>query len=254
MCRMSMLTPKLNLKNFKITDNIDHSYIVNTDTQEEYKLELADTLFLRCIDGEKDIDSIKTEISELLDFEISSELVWKALDALSDIGILESRLAPPSGGQVTSRRGFLTKVAASLAFGSVIGTGQVFAYEQSEQASKESSAKSGASTSEQQAKSSGSGVTQEQATKAAEAKSQEQQAKTSQEESVKASAEQDTKVNNEISNKESAVKLSSGGNAIPVSAPATNSIFALGLTTAALLKFRQRRKSVADKEQPESKN
>lgn len=235
-----MLTPKLNLENFTIQDNIDHSYIVNKSTQQKYKLELADTLFLRCIDGKKDIDSIKAEITELLDFEISSELVWKALDALSDIGILESRLAPPSGGQVASRRGFLTKVAATLAFGSVVGSGEVFAYEQSEQSSKESSAKSGSG--------SGSSTTQEERNKA---KAAEEDAKRSQEQSIKANSEQDTKVNEETSNKESAVKQPSGGNAIPVTAPSTTSIFALGLTATALLKFRQRSKSVADKEQSE---
>ncbi|MBU2881794.1 hypothetical protein KO525_01590 [Psychrosphaera sp. B3R10] len=238
-----MLTPKLNLENFTIQDNIDHSYIVNKSTQQKYKLELADTLFLRCIDGKKDIDSIKAEITELLDFEISSELVWKALDALSDIGILESRLAPPSGGQVASRRGFLTKVAATLAFGSVVGTGQVFAFD----ASQEAAAKS--DNAEQSYKgSSEPSSAQEQSVKA---KAAEEGAKTSQEQSIKASSEQDTKVNDEISNKESAVKLSSGGNAIPVTAPSTTSIFALGLTATALLKFRQRSKSVADKEQSE---
>ncbi|MDC2888191.1 hypothetical protein [Psychrosphaera algicola] len=183
--------------------------------------------------------------------------MWKALDALSDIGILESRLAPPSGGQVASRRGFLTKVAATLAFGSVVGSGHVFAYEQSEQSSKESSAKQGNKDSaeesakesaEKSSSGSGSGTTQEQDNKA---KAAEEDAKRSQEQSIKANSEQDTKINEEISNKESAVKQPSGGNAIAVTAPSTTSIFALGLTATALLKFRQRSKSVADKEQSE---
>ncbi|MDC2888190.1 hypothetical protein [Psychrosphaera algicola] len=57
-----MLTPKLNLENFTIQDNIDHSYIVNKSTQQKYKLELADTLFLRCIDGKKILTQSKLKL------------------------------------------------------------------------------------------------------------------------------------------------------------------------------------------------
>lgn len=99
-------------------------------TQQEYKLELVDLLFLRCIDGTKDIRAIKNEMTQLLSYEISHETLWKAIDSLSDIGILQSELAPPSGGQLTSRRGFLAKVAGSIAIGTAITSTPVFAQSQ----------------------------------------------------------------------------------------------------------------------------
>jgi len=129
-----MLTPKLDLKNFTIQEKSDHCLIKNNASQQEYKLELADALLLKCIDGNKDVHAIKNEISELLSYEISDEIVWKAIDVLSDIGILQSDLAPPSGGQLTSRRGFLAKVAGTLALGTALSSAPAFA--QSEEAQK----------------------------------------------------------------------------------------------------------------------
>lgn len=149
-----MLTPKLDLKNFTIQEKDDHCLIKNHASQQEYKLELVDALLLKCIDGSKDVYAIKNDISQLLSYEISDEMVWKAIDILSDIGILQSELAPPSGGQLTSRRGFLAKVAGTIAIGTAMTAAPAFA--QSEEAQKkavEQQSKDDRKAAEQNAKS-----------------------------------------------------------------------------------------------------
>lgn len=135
-----MLTPKLDLKNFNVQEKTDYCLIKNMATQQEYKLELADALLLKCIDGSKDVRAIKNEISQLLSYEVSDEIVWKAIDVLSDIGILQTELAPPSGGQLTSRRGFLAKVAGTLAIGTAMASSPAFAQQSAEEKQKRAAA------------------------------------------------------------------------------------------------------------------
>ena len=171
-----MLIPKLNLKKFSIEENVDHSFITDVKTGNKVRLESTESMVLKCIDGVKSLNEIKQEVSALLPYEIGEESVFRALDRLSDIGILKKRLLPPVGGQVSSRRQFLAKAAGTLALGAAAVSPVAFAGNsalQQEERAKRAKEKD-----------------QKKATKELQKEAREQERKRSQEENRKRVAEQ----------------------------------------------------------------
>lgn len=263
-----MTQPRLKLSEFVILDRVDHALLTDKNNGHEYRIDTSDALFLRCIDGNKDIHEIRDELSELLCYEVTYESIFKALDTLSDIGILEQRLAPPASGQVTSRRGFLKAMSATAAATSAAIVPQV-SFGQSEQdvkAAEQQTKLSAEQNSKQQAaEQNQKQLAQEQSAKQAQEQQQknpqsEQDFKASQEQSQKANAEQQQKEESqkvaaqeqqqksaaETTSKESAVKSSGGGGTASVPEPGMVTLLGLGLGSMALLKRRKSRRAETD--------
>jgi len=134
--RNIMETPSLDLNSFTIIDQVDKGIIRDEVTGCEFVIGALDILFLRCIDGNRSVVTIRQELAELLDYDLPMEDLWKAFDRLSDIGVLSNRLCPPAGGQQTSRRRFLSKLTAFTATASVLASNLATAQSSSEQTVK----------------------------------------------------------------------------------------------------------------------
>jgi len=75
--------------------------------------QLASFLLERA-DGSRSVDELRAQAASVFGAEPSREATFRALDELSDHGLLEARLAPPAGRPLTRRAlGFATAAAAA---------------------------------------------------------------------------------------------------------------------------------------------
>lgn len=117
------MIPKLNLTNFYLTDHGEYTDIVDTRSDTTIRVDIIDTVFLRCIDGKQTITEIHQSMQKVLTTDIPKYLLWRALDVLSDIGLLELKGMALGGGQKISRRGFLKGISATPAIAATAAIG-----------------------------------------------------------------------------------------------------------------------------------
>ena len=119
-----------------IEECAEQTFVVDSLTGNKAQLDLIETTVVKCINGHRSIEEVIQKVKSLVPGDINDETIFKALDRLSDIGILNARAVPPSGGQVSTRRQFISKVVSAIAFGS-LGASTLAMADNSEQAQEE---------------------------------------------------------------------------------------------------------------------
>jgi len=163
----------------------DELLVLDTRTSIAHYLHPVTAFVWQHADGTRSVNDLVRLVQVHLDADADEEVVWLALDALAEAGLLEDRLAPPAGTQRLSRRDLMRRVATVTAGVAITSLPLSPLYAQSgtnqEQGMKEQQQKQQEQgTKEQQAKNQ-----QEQQQKQQEQGTKEQQAKSQQEQKTK---------------------------------------------------------------------
>lgn len=94
---------------------------------DEIQLHGLDAMVLAAANGSNDLATILDLVRRDLDPSATREMVFASLDRLSDAGLMASRIAPPAGGNATTRRDMLRLVGAAAACAVMTPAGSAFA-------------------------------------------------------------------------------------------------------------------------------
>ena len=93
---------------------------VSLPSGEAFRIEGVDAAVLQAADGTNDLVALVAAVRRIADPAATRETVFASLDRLADVGLLESRVAPPASGNRTTRRDMMRLVGATAAF-AVVG-------------------------------------------------------------------------------------------------------------------------------------
>ena len=99
-------------------DVADELVIQGSDERAVARLDRVTGLVWRLADGKTSVDEIARTIGRRCDIAPNNEIVWAALDRLSDLDLMVERVTPPASVNSVSRRGAI-RVAASVGIGAV---------------------------------------------------------------------------------------------------------------------------------------
>lgn len=100
---------------------------VSTPSGEVFHFAGLDALVLEAADGTNDMNALVALVRREIDPEATRETVFAALDRLADAGLLEGRVAPPAGGNRTTRRDMMRFVGATAAYAVMVPAGAALA-------------------------------------------------------------------------------------------------------------------------------